>query len=381
MPTTKEVVPCFSSIDELQAGLAAKAAYASIDLYPRDGSERLALAEAQAGHLARVEDHEIALFNSGMSAVVAAVDVALEQSETHTPVLACAEQLYSQTGAYIGQRLTRRGVKVVRFDSSWPIHVQRVLEQHQPDVILSETVGNGPGVPVLDTEALLDQAKSLGSKPVVVLDNTLPLSTGLPLGNMLPKDDNVLVAESGTKSYTFNSELSGLVYSKNQSLLDKVREYRRMTGSMPGIKSVEGILSLLPDSREAFDDRNKRIYKNTGALALALFEAQANGGDFIVSHPSLPSHDNYDYAAQNYPDGASPVLFLQCTGCADQFELAGRIWQNESVQTHAKLGQSFGFDHARILPDERGRVVRIAGGAYTDTEALGQALAEASLNR
>lgn len=367
-------VPCFESPDQLRAGLLARAAFCAIDLYPRDGSEILAKTEASVAEIAGVKSSDIVLFNSGMSATTAAVEVALATSENNQPVLACAEQMYGQTCSFVENWLAKRGVRVVRFDSGSTDHISSVLEKHQPDVFVSETIGNGPDLPVLDVDNLLKTSRKQEKRSVLVLDNTLPLSTALPLYDRLTPSDNVMVVESGTKSYSFNTELSGIAYAKSPGLLQKLKGYRRMTGSMPGLSSLKNIANLLPSSKEFFDERNRRIYQNTGRLAVALSDITHAASDILVSHPSLPTHDNYEFAKETKLDHASPVLFLQCTGNTSQFELTRTLWQSEGVRKHAKLGQSFGFDHARIFPDETAPAVRVAPGAYSDIENLAREL-------
>jgi hypothetical protein len=53
------------------------------------------------------------------------------------------------------------------------------------------------------------------------------------------------------------------------------------------------------------------------------------------------------------------------------------LWDHPIIREYARLGQSFGFDETRIVIDENVNAIRIAGGATTDTEALGAALGEA----
>lgn len=373
-------VPCFESIDALREGLAAKSVFEAIDLYPRDGSIKLCEAEEQVGNLARTTGRETVLFASGMTAVTNSIEVALQSCDSEEPVLAAGQQQYSQTGNFLQNYLPKRGVRVVRFDSGSPVHIKHVVERLNPDVIFSETVANGSDIPVLDVDNLLDTVSAQKKEPIVVLDNTLPLATGLPLGEKLKPEDNAIIVESATKSYTFNNELLGIAYSKSPELVEELRRYRRTAGTMPGLAGVERILSLIPESTEAFDERNLKLFHNAGRLARRLYEAQQAGGDFIVSHPTLPTHDNQELA-KGLPDGGSPVLFLQCISCADQFDLAARLWDNPAVRDNADVGQSFGFDRARILPDESSRVVRISAGAYTDCDALGDALYEASLKK
>lgn len=375
---SKETVPCFESVPALQDGLASKRAFEAVDLYPRDGSVKLCELEERVGRLAGVHGSETVLFASGMTAVTNTIEVGLSQKTEaqKQPTIAFGAQVYSQTRSY-QDYLRERGVKIREFDSGSRSSVAKMLENHQPDVVFSETVANGPDMPVLDIDHLKEQLKYQENPPLLILDNTLPLSTGLPLSEELEKEDDVVVVESGTKSYTFNNELLGIAYSKNQELVDALRKYRRTVGTMPGKGNMEAIGGLLPESKDAFDDRNLRLLKNAGALAVRLHNETNGQADFIVTHPAIDWHDNHELALHQHPKGSAPLLFLQCTGEADQFDLANRIWSNDDVRKCANLGQSFGFDEARILPDEIGRTVRISSGAYTDVERLGDALVEA----
>jgi cystathionine beta-lyase/cystathionine gamma-synthase len=244
----------------------------------------------------------------------------------------------------------------------------------QPDVVIAETVGNSPKVPVLDVEHLLAVSSNLESDPVVILDNTLPLSTGLPLGEQIDADDKVVVVESGTKAYTANTEMSGLLYSKNQDILEEARALRRSSGNLPGVASVNRIKELLPDSLKEFDDRNEQLYLNAASLAMYLSIAEYQGAPFTVRHPGLHNHRDHVYASYFLPKGASPVLFLEVDLDHGQFDVTKELWSHEGVREHAELGQSFGFDTARILPDMQRPAIRIASGAKTNVHELGKAL-------
>lgn len=242
--------------------------------------------EDQIAVLAGVEARQALAYNSGMAATVGAIDVALYESGVEAPVVAFATELYTQSQRYIAKYLRQRGVKAYPFDSGDPAAVERTLQLRQPNVVVSETVSNYLNVPVLD--------------------NTLPLSTGLPIGEQIDEVDKVIVVESGTKSYSFNEELLGVVYTKHPGLLNALRRHRRVTGAVVGTASLERILALLPESRETFDERNRQLFQNTGALAIALYTAierqkEENNRegieqdlDITISHPALPSHDNHE---------------------------------------------------------------------------------------
>ena len=356
-----ETVPCFESVSELRYALDQKALYtATIDLYPRNGTRLLGETEARMAELARAEEGTLLLCASGMAAVVAAVESVAKPSA----VIACAEQSYSQTAAYIENLTPQSGRKVVRFDASCDTSIERVLQKYRPDVVLAETVGNGPDMPVLNVKALLDLSDVYGLDPAIVLDNTLPLSTAMDIGRLVCAERKVVVVESGTKSYTFNNELCGIIHTKHQGLLENLQKRRRMLGFGPNVAGVEKIAELLPDSLEEFDVRNNQIFSATADIATACQSVEKPRGAYVTCHPTLQA------ARALLRHAVSPVLYLQCTGGIDQFELTEQLWSNPVIQEQAQLGQSFGFDHVRILPDANFPAVRIAGGASTTPELV-----------
>jgi cystathionine beta-lyase/cystathionine gamma-synthase len=371
-------VRSFESVSELREGLDAKAQFEAVDLYPRDGSLLLGEVEAGVAQLTGVERDEALVYASGMAAVTDAIDVALHNSaDSDTlPIVACASETYSQTKRYIENFLRNKRARILYFDSGDTEEVGRIIRDRQPDVIVAETVSNYVNVPVLDTVFLLEQVNDQEKAPTIVLDNTLPLSTAEPLGERLRPNDNVIVVESGTKSYSFNVELLGIAYTKNTQLLDYLRRYRRTRGTLPGLQSLDLVSGILPTSREQFDDRNSRLFRNTGDIALQLAFHNGDNSDYVISHPCLPSHANHELYKNRYPDDAAPVFYIQ-SWKLDQYSVAERLWSHPGVREQAKLGQSFGFDHTRIVADENVGAVRIAGGADTDGTALGEACAEA----
>jgi O-succinylhomoserine sulfhydrylase len=363
-------VPTFADIDSLRHGLALKGALGAPDLYPRDGFAELVRTEERIASLARTRPGQLLLFTTGMAAVGAAVEAAVALAERETPLIACPPSMYSQIVALLQQL---HGTKLLYFKPGSRESVESVLDK-QPDVLIAETVGNEPGVPVIDVEHLLRSAA--GSPTVLLLDNTLPLPTACPLAEILSPQDRALAIESGTKSYALNQELCGFVYGPNEELLDVVRRRRPTNGTMPGVGSVELIGSLLPAGREIFDARNRAVFRSTARLAHYLHEAEQRGADFRVFHPALPGHPNHELAMARLTDGGSPVLYLLCE---DQFALAEQLWADPAVREHADLGQSFAFDRTRILPDYAFPAVRVSGGAHTDADALGAALRAAAL--
>lgn len=363
-------VPSFESVEDLRSALNSKGGPCTTDLYPRDGTTKLNQLEARFAQLARVKPEDLVLCSSGMSAVVNTLEAITQNGDT----VACAWQTYSQTGVYVAEQLIKKGIRVVFFDSGSPDDIERVISKNKPSVIFSETVSNGPDTPVLDAEQLLEACEQAEIDPYIVLDNTLPLSTGYDLSPLLEKNQKVIGVESATKSYAFNTELAGIIYSHDQTLVSKLRQHRITKGFGPNLTTIAALDDTLPESREEFDRRNTRIFTVSKALAHCVASTFARSSEFTVSHPSLPSHANSNYAQRKLVDGSSPIFYIQCTGSTDQFELADQLWSNPAVREHCELGQSFGFDKTRILPNQTYPVVRIAAGATTDSVSLCEAI-------
>lgn len=380
--STPPVVPYFDTVDNLHEALQNKGKGTDIDLYPRDGSRDLYYAEQQIGLLTDNDPHHVVLQNNGMAAIKQALEVAVEQTGLNNPKIAYAGELYGKTTESIYRYAKRHRLTFVDFDSSSNSDIDYVLEREKPDIIISETVGNGPNVPVLDHDYLLEQARSAKNKPVVILDHTLPLTSGYDIFSDITEDDRVIVVESGTKAYSLNAELAGITFVKNPDFLKSVRELRCQDGTLPGVASTEKICQLLPKTKAEFDERNKAIYRTTAALAVQLYIAQQNesGADFVVRHPALDNHQNSGQAMIPAKGLITPVFYIQSLD-VDQDTLARRFQDKHGIADHAQFGQSFGFDETRILPEKRGPYVRIAGGAQTDVKALGALMTEAILKK
>ena len=359
-------VPSFPTVEAAIEALGKKERFEPSDLYPRDGTLELARLEARVANLVGVDEGKLYLFTCGMSAVVAALEVA---SPTGGTVIAHGNQLYSQSTKYLSEKLPQRGVKVVSFDSGSLHEIDRIIQRHCPQIIFVETVANAPGVNVLDLEGFLNLDSLTQLDPVIILDNTLPTPTTLPLADILRRHPrNLIAVESGTKFYSLNQELSGLIYSEDKELMHKLRVTRRMVGSQLSSSAVQMMGETIPVTKEAFDRRNRLILSNTYRLAQACEVAGRKSGEFSVSHPNLQTHSNYDYASRRFPDGASPLFFVVSNGRLDQFDLARRMWEREDIREYCDLGQSFGCDRTRIWPDAQFPAIRISGGTEEPEE-------------
>lgn len=355
-------VPYFNTVADVREAQVRKASYLPADLYPRDGNFSLARLEEKISQLIGIEAENLLLYSSGMSAIVDVLEINHPGPGT---VIAYGEQLYYQSSAYIKDVLIPRGVRAVQVNSGSIESITRVVTKFRPQLIFLETVANSPDMPVLDIDRLVNSGFA-EQRPLVVLDNTLPSPTALPLAEMLKSHPNTVVVESGTKFYSLNKELCGIIYTYNQDLLNKLRTRRRF-GSILSPSAVETINRVLL-SPEAFHARNRRILLN--ALTLAQACSLADSGDFTTVHPNLPDHLNQEYANLKYPFGASPLFFIQATNLKhlDQFQLTEKLWENPLVRCYCRLGQSFGFNQTRLWPDSSYPSLRVAGGTESKEE-------------
>jgi hypothetical protein len=336
---------------------------------------------------------------SGMAAVFGAVTFALKQQYKargeDRPRIAYPYELYSQSTALFTEDFRSYGSKTEKYDSGDEADIEHLFAPGvAPTVIFAETVANSANTPVLNVHRLLSRLREFdGPKPLVVLDNTLPLSTGIDFEELLEPDDPAIVLESLTKGAMHNSGHLGVVYSPNEELIDAFRKHKARIGAVTSTGIDRHILETVRSSAPSYRARNLALFASTAAIHSALEEAQAEAGEilgeadagFNITGPTLPKHDNYAYAADNLPDGGSPVAWISDTSLDEvkskrRFEgIVGhpRI-QEQMAEGQVFLGQSFGFDTARLLHDPKAPLqIRIAGGYAINSAAFADALREA----
>ena len=374
-------VPAFGCDESLVQAMHAKANFINEDLYPRDGSRALGEVQAELAQLVGVEEDQVLAYASGMAATTAAIDIGIHVSQKSRPVVAVAQETYSQTKRYAQNFLSPFRAKVIYFDAGDTNSVEDVLTRPDIDVIELETVGNSQNMPVLDIEHFLHTFRQLTKRPTTVIDTTTTLSTGYELGKELTVDDEIIGVESGTKAYTFNKAMFGIGFTKNPLLFDALRRYRRTRGDLPSTESQAKILSLLPQNREQFDERNQSTSRAAGIVGVKLADRalQTKSDDLIIAHPAIPTHPNARVFSEQYRSSGAPFVYVSATPKSEltQYDLLKRLTSSDEVMKHAERGQSFGFDNGRIIYDENLPMIRIAAGAKTDAKAFGAACADA----
>lgn len=360
-------VPTFPDINAVKAAQQAKREQCEADLYPRDGSRELFLLEKDVAEMLGVRVGNLLLYNTGMSAVIDALEIS--RPTVGTKILK-SNQHYSQAGNYITDDLRARKVSIFETNHGSLADVEKRLKSQRPEIIFFETVTNGSEMAVLDVEEFLHLPVLQDLDPLIILDNTLPTSTGIPLGQLMRASRRRIIGvESGTKFIGLNMEMCGLAYTCDEDLLLRLRRRRQRTGSLLSTSAIETMRSFMPKTAEDYRTRNSEIFKHTLRLARAC--ADSAGDNFIVVHPNLPTHPNYQYANSHCPDGISPVFFIQPTTLEGKnYQIAEAFWTDQVISTLCDLGQSFGFDRSRIWPDDNAPVVRISGGIYPEEEQI-----------
>ena len=254
------VVPAISLSTTFHLPQANGAAH----FYGRAGQPMWDEVEAQLGIL---EDAEVVVFPSGMAAISAALIMTLQ---------AGARVMIPSDGYYVTRVLARDvlavyGVEVVEVPT---------LEMAQADldgfaVIYIETPSN-PGLDVIDIAALCLRARAAGAR--VIADNTT--MTGLL---QRPLDLGVdLVVAADTKAPAGHSDaLFGHVSGRDPVLMGRVRDWRRLSGAVPGPFEAY----LLHRGLETLELRLERMCASAQMIAERLV---ATPGVTGVRYPGLP---------------------------------------------------------------------------------------------
>jgi aspartate/methionine/tyrosine aminotransferase len=187
-----------------------------------------------------------------------------------------------------------------------------------------------------------------------------------------------------------NSGHLGVVYSKNPDLIEAFRKFKATKGMVTSTGADRGILRAIEATTPGFHERNRALMASTGTIAVGLAEAAELSKDathegFTVTFPALEDHPDHEYVTEHLHEGVSPVVFMACKGFDPELarQLLIRVSEHPRIREQIKegqisLGQSFGFDTARLLYDQHASYVRVAGGYNIDSDALADALKEAA---
>ncbi|MGW6945514.1 cystathionine gamma-lyase [Streptomyces xanthophaeus] len=316
--------------------------------YGRDTNPTWTLLERAIGELeAPGQEVETVVFASGMAATSA---VLLSQARTGDTVVLPDD-------GYQALPLVRAQLE------AYGIHVRTAPtgEDAQLTVLGGarllwiETPSN-PGLDVCDVRRLVDAAHAGGT--LVAVDNTL----ATPLGQRPLELGADFSVASGTKGLTGHGDLLlGYVVCRTPELADRVRQWRKVVGAIPGPMEAW----LAHRSLATIQLRAQRQWANALAVAEALADRAEVSG---VRYPGLPTDPSHKTAARQMRGFGSVVSFtLPDRAHAERFMAALHLVEDATS-----------FGGVRSTAERRGRwggdavaegFIRFSAGAE-DTEDL-----------
>ena len=225
--------------------------------------------------LAVLEEAEVVAFPSGMAAISAIFysklkhgDRVLLPSDGYYTTRALAEQFLAPMGVLIETCRTTE-FETCSFDKL--------------RLVMVETPSN-PGLDICDLESVIARAKRAGA--LVIADNT----TMTPLGQR-PLDLGAdAVVSSDSKAINGHSDTCfGHVASRNAALTGGVREWRKLSGAIPGLFEAW----MVHRGLESLELRFARMCDSAMMIAARLSEHPKVKS---VRYPGLPSHPAHTLA-------------------------------------------------------------------------------------
>ncbi|WP_171124556.1 MULTISPECIES: cystathionine gamma-lyase [unclassified Ruegeria] len=218
--------------------------------------------------LAHLEDAPCLVFPSGMAAISAAFFATIK---------AGSRILIPSDGYYVTRVLADRflsGLDVSVTERSTTSFTEGGFDGF--DVVFVESPSN-PGLDMMDLPAIAQAVRAVGG--ITIADNT----TMTPLGQR-PLDLGVdVVVASDTKAMGGHSDLlMGHVASRNAQIMERVEEWRKVSGAIPGPHEAW----LLHRGLETLDVRFDRMCASAQVLAERLADHPAVKS---IRYPGLPS--------------------------------------------------------------------------------------------
>jgi cystathionine gamma-lyase len=243
-------------------------------IYGRNGTPTWAAVEAQ---LALLEAAEVVGFPTGMAAIAASLFATLKAGDT----VILPSDGYYVTRVLSDGFLAPLGVKVVQV----PTLSFATTDFKEAAVVYIETPSN-PGLDVIDIADVVTRAHAAGAR--VIADNT----TMTPLLQR-PLDLGVdLVVAADTKAPGGHSDaLFGHVAGRDATLMARVRDWRRLSGAVPGAMEAW----LIHRGLETLEVRLERMCQSAGVIAARLAE---HPSVLRLRYPGLPDDPSHPLARQ-----------------------------------------------------------------------------------
>jgi len=241
--------------------------------YARDGNPTWSALEAALGEL---EDAESVLFSSGMAALCAVLEPALNAGD----VLVAVGDGYPGVRGVATERLAPRGVEV-RFV---PTATEAIVAACDGATLVWIETPSNPALDVCDIAAVAAAAHAAGAR--LAVDNSL----ATPLGQRPLELGADAVCYSATKTLSGHSDLVlGTVSVRDPEWLAALRRHRSQGGAIAGPFEAW----LLHRSLPTLALRLGRQSENALALARFLRERSEVSG---VRHPGLADHPGHAVA-------------------------------------------------------------------------------------
>lgn len=243
-------------------------------IYGRNGTPTWSAVEAQ---LSLLENAETVAFPSGMGAISAALMACLKAGDR----VLLPKDGYYVTRVFARDFLAGLGVQVTELATT--DYAKADLTGYA--VVYVETPSN-PGLDVVDIAAVAKRAKAAGARTIV--DNT----TMTPLLQQ-PLDLGAdLVVAADTKAPSGHSDaLFGHVAGRSDALMARVRDWRRLSGSVPGALEAW----LVHRGLETLEVRLSRMCDSAAVIAQRLADHPAVHS---VRYPGLPQDPSFALARQ-----------------------------------------------------------------------------------
>lgn len=289
--------------------------------YTRDGNPTWDAVEAQLGIL---EDAPTIAFPSGMAAIAAVLYSILRPGDR----LVLPSDGYYGVRAFAEGALAPMGVDAV----TWPTADFINAPMEGARLVWLETPSN-PGLDVCDIVAVAEKAHAAGA--LVGADNT----TMTPL-LQAPLDLGVdIVAASDTKAMSGHGDvLFGHVASRDERLMAAVRDWRKLSGAIPGPAEA----ALVHRGLETLDVRLERMCATAGLIA-----------ERLTGHPTV-SGVRYPGLAGD-PSHALGTKQMRRFGFLIGFELADAAAADEFLAACDGLVTATSFGSTHSSAERRGR--------------------------
>lgn len=247
-------------------------------IYGRNGTPTWAAVEAQ---LALLEAAEVVSFPSGMAAISAALMATLKAGDR---VILPADGYYV-TRVFAREFLAGLGVKVTEVET----RDYATADFTGAAVVYLETPSN-PGLDLIDIAEVATRAHAAGA--VVIADNT----TMTPLLQR-PLDLGAdLVVAADTKAPGGHSDaLFGHVAGRDERVMARVRDWRRLSGAVPGAMEAW----LVHRGLETLEVRLARMCASAGVIAARLADHAAVRA---IRFPGLAGDPSHDLARRQMAD-------------------------------------------------------------------------------